>query len=316
MTTLLLIGGTHPRYRAKFDDTYTLIELPNGDVANITAEMAQTVEGLATFGSANAALMDALPKLKIIAGFGAGYEGIDVAHAASKNIIVTNTSEALNDEVADTAVALLINTVRQLPKSEAWLRAGGWTAGGSYPVTPLTLRGRHAGIYGMGKIGKMVAQRLEAFNIRVSYHGRNRQDGLHYDYHPSLASLAEATDTLICIVPKTPQTHHVINAEIFEKLGPSGVLINVGRGWSVSEPDLIAALQNGTIAGAGLDVFEDEPNVPGALYGFDNVSLLPHVASGSVYTRNAMADLAADNLISYFTQGRPLTPVSETPFTG
>jgi lactate dehydrogenase-like 2-hydroxyacid dehydrogenase len=168
-------------------------------------------------------------------------------------------------------------------------------------------------MYGMGRIGQQIARRLEAFNVRISYHTRSPRKDVAYGYCGSLLELAETVDTLICIVPKTPETRQTINTEILKALGPNGVLINVGRGWTVSEDDLIAALENGDIAGAGLDVFEDEPNVPEGLLKFDNVSLLPHVASASVITRNAMADLVADNLIAFFEKGAPITPVPETP---
>jgi lactate dehydrogenase-like 2-hydroxyacid dehydrogenase len=185
---------------------------------------------------------------------------------------------------------------------------------GPFRLSPLSLRGRHIGMYGMGRIGQQIAKRLEPFNVRIGYHTRSQRKDVAYDYYPSLKALAEAVDTLVCIVPKTAETRRTINTEILKALGRNGVLINVGRGWTVSEDDLIKALEEGNIAGAGLDVFEDEPNVPERLMTFDNVSLLPHVASASVHTRNAMADLVADNLIGYFENGAPVTPVAETPF--
>ena len=220
----------------------------------------------------------------------------------------------LDEEVADTTIGLLLNTLRLLPQAENWLRAGHWVKEGPFRLSPLSLRGRHIGMYGMGRIGQQIARRLESFNVRISYHTRSPRPGLDYGYQPTLRALAEAVDTLICIVPKTPETRQTINIEILKALGPTGVLINVGRGWTVNESDLVSSLEAGDIAGAGLDVFEDEPNVPEALLKFDNVSLLPHVASASVVTRNAMADLVADNLISFFKNGKPITPVAETPW--
>ena len=222
----------------------------------------------------------------------------------------------LDEEVADTTIGLRLNTLRQLPRAENYLRDGRWVKDGGYPLSPLTLRGRHIGMYGMGRIGQQIAHRLEAFNVKISYHTRSPKADIAYDYYPTLKELATAVDTLIAIVPKTPETRQTINREILEALGSNGVMINVGRGWTVHEDDLADALERKVIAGAGLDVFEVEPCLPERLLAFDNVSLLPHVASASVATRNAMADLVADNLISWFEQGKPVTPVPETPFRG
>jgi lactate dehydrogenase-like 2-hydroxyacid dehydrogenase len=314
MTTLLLVGRAHPRFRDKLAGKFQLLELPDAAPASVTADMADKVEGVTTFNQMTPALIDALPNLKIIANFGVGYDGVDAGHAAKRGVIVTNTPGVLDEEVADTTIGLLLNTLRQFPQAENYLRAGRWVKDGAFPLSPLTLRGRHVGMYGMGRIGQQIARRLDAFNVRISYHTRSRNPDLAYDYHPTLLGLADAVDTLICIVPKTPETRQTINRETLAALGPNGVLINVGRGWTVHEPDLIDALERKVIAAAGLDVFEDEPNVPEGLLRFDTVSLLPHVASASVATRNAMADLVADNLIAWFETGRPITPVPETPF--
>jgi lactate dehydrogenase-like 2-hydroxyacid dehydrogenase len=315
MTTVLLIGKVHPRVRERLSAKFDLLELPKPDAAGVTPEMAAKVVATASFNTMPAAVIDALPNLKLIANFGVGYDGVDVKHAAAKGIIVTNTPDVLDEEVADTTLGLLLNTIRLLPRAEAWLRAGRWAKEGPFPLSPLSLRGRHIGMYGMGRIGQQIAHRLEAFHVKISYHTRSPNKDVPYAYVGSLKELAETVDTLVCIVPKTPQTRQTINTEILKALGKNGVLINVGRGWTVSEDDLARALENGDIAGAGLDVFEDEPNVPEALMKFDNVSLLPHVASASVHTRNAMADLVADNVISWLDKGVPVTPVPETPFS-
>ncbi|MBX9455024.1 MAG: 2-hydroxyacid dehydrogenase [Rhizobium sp.] len=314
MTTLLLIGKVNPRVRERLKGRFDILELPSARAEDVTSDMAARVAGTASFNAMPAALMDALPNLKIIANFGVGYDGVDVGHAASKGIIVTNTPDVLDEEVADTTIGLLLNTLRQFPRAENYLREGRWTREGAFPLSPLTLRGRHIGMYGMGRIGQQIARRLEAFNVKISYHTRSPKADIGYDYYPSLKALATAVDTLVCIVPKTPETRQTINREILQALGANGVMINVGRGWTVHEGDLADALERKVIAGAGLDVFEVEPCLPEALMKFDNVSLLPHVASASVATRNAMADLVADNLISWFEQGKPVTPVPETPF--
>lgn len=311
MTTVLLVGKAHPRFRERLAPHFELLELPSSDPRDVTPEMAAKVEGVTTFNNMTPALMDVLPNLKIVANFGVGYDGVDAAYAAGKGIMVTNTPDVLDEEVADTTIGLLLNTIRLLPQAENYLRAGGWVKEGAFRLSPLSLRGRHVGVYGMGRIGQQIARRLEAFNVRISYHTRSPKHGVPYEYLPTLKGLAEAVDTLICIVPKTPETYRTINTEILKALGKDGVLINVGRGWTVSEDDLIRALENGDIAGAGLDVFDDEPNVPEALLKFDNVSLLPHVASASVVTRNLMADLVVDNVISWFEKGKAITPVPE-----
>jgi lactate dehydrogenase-like 2-hydroxyacid dehydrogenase len=314
MTTLLLIGKINPRVRERLASGFDIVELPSGKAGDITAAMAAKVTGAAVSGNLSAPIMDALPNLQIIANFGVGYDGVDVGHAASKGIIVTNTPDVLDEEVADTTIGLLLNTLRLLPRAENYLREGRWVREGAFPLSPLTLRGRHIGMYGMGRIGQQIARRLAGFNVKIAYHTRTPKVDIAYDYHPTLKDLAAAVDTLICIVPKTAETRQTVNREILEALGPNGVMINVGRGWTVHEDDLADALERKIIAGAGLDVFEVEPCLPERLMKFDNVSLLPHVASASVATRNAMADLVADNLIAWFEQGRPITPVPETPF--
>jgi lactate dehydrogenase-like 2-hydroxyacid dehydrogenase len=174
------------------------------------------------------------------------------------------------------------------------------------------LRGRSAGIFGLGRIGKAIALRLEVFGMSVAYYNRNPVEGSSYRYYPSLVDLAKAVDTLICVAPGGKGTEKAVNAEVLDALGPDGVFVNVGRGSSVDEDALAAALENGTIRAAGLDVFADEPNIPQRLLDAPNTCLLPHVGSASVYTRDAMADLQVDNLVSWFSEGKAITPVSET----
>lgn len=313
--SVLTAGKVHPRVRQRLAEVFDVIHLERPDPALVTPEIAAKVRGATGFNGMPGALMAALPKLEIVANFGVGYDGVDVQHAAANGIMVTNTPDVLNEEVADTALGLLINTVRLLPQAENWLRQGRWVSEGAFRLSPLSLRGRTVGIYGLGRIGLEIANRVAAFNLPVSYHTRNPRKDVAYPYYPTLEAMAEAVDTLICIVPKTPDTHKTINAALLKKLGPNGVLINIGRGWTVDEDDLAEALENGTIAAAGLDVFQDEPRVPERLMKLENACLLPHVASASIPTRNAMADLTADNLISWFETGAPITPVPETPHT-
>ena len=243
---------------------------------------------------------------------GVGYDSVDARHAGSRGIVVTNTPDVLTEEVADTALGLLINTVRELPRAEQWLRQGRWQKDGHYRLSPATLRGRRAGIFGMGRIGLAIARRLEAFGLTIAYHNRREVAGVPYAYHPTLVGLAQAVDTLISVAPGGAATKKAVNAEVLEALGPDGVFINIGRGSTVDEPALIAALAKGVIRAAGLDVFAREPQVPQALIDLPNACLLPHVGSASVHTRNAMADLVVDNLIAWFSGKGPLTPVPET----
>ena len=314
--SILTAGKVHPRVIERLQPHFDLIRLDRPDPTLVTPEIAGKVRGATGFNGMPADLMAALPSLEIVANFGVGYDGVNVAHAAANNIMVTNTPDVLNEEVADTTLGLLINTIRLLPRAETWLRDGRWEKDGAFMLSPLSLRGRSVGIYGLGRIGLEIAQRVAAFNLPISYHTRSERKDVSYRYYPTLESLADAVDTLICIVPKTPETHKTINADILKRLGPNGVLINVGRGWTVDEEALADALENKVIAAAGLDVFQDEPHVPARLVALDNACLLPHVASASVPTRNAMADLTAENLISWFEKGRPVTPVPETPFRG
>lgn len=296
----------------RIDKVFKLVRIERADPALVTDEMRATVRGIASYAGISAAMVDALPNLEIIASFGVGYDSVDANHAAKRGVMVTNTPDVLTEEVADTAIGLLINTVRELYAAEKWLRDGDWVEKGNYRLSRLTLRGRSVGIFGMGRIGRAVARRLEAFGLPIAYHNRRKVEGLAYDYHATLKGLAEAVDTLICIAPGGAATEKAINAGILSALGPNGVLVNIGRGSTVDEAALAAALESGAIAAAGLDVFADEPNVPQALLDAPNTSLLPHVGSASDHTRRAMADLCVDNLVAWFTERRPLTPVPET----
>lgn len=310
--TILVLGQFNDHAVGRIDRTFSRVRIERADPSLVTDELRRSVRGIAAFGGINAALIDALPNLEIIANFGVGYDSVDARHAAQRGVMVTNTPDVLTEEVADTALGLLINTVRDLPRAETWLRDGSWARKGNYPLSRLTLRGRSVGIFGMGRIGLAIARRLEAFGLPIAYHNRRRVEGLPYEYHQTLKGLAEAVDTLISVAPGGASTQKAINAEILSALGPNGVFVNIGRGSTVNEAALAAALASGTIAAAGLDVFADEPNVPPALLAAPNTSLLPHVGSASEHTRRAMADLCVDNLVSWFSEGKALTPVPET----
>ena len=310
---VLVPGRMHPRALARLKDAFDVIEASAAEIPSLPEEVRGRVRGVATANSMSATWMDLFPQLEIVSNFGVGYDGVDSKHAGGKGILVTNTPDVLNDEVADTTIGLLINTVRRLPVAEQYLRDGRWEKEGPFPLSPLSLKNRHVGLVGLGRIGMEIAKRLEPFKVKISYHTRSKRDGVAYDYYGSVTELATAVDTLISIIPGTPETHKIINAEVLEALGSNGVFINVGRGWSVDEDALIDALKTEKIAAAGLDVFYDEPRVPAGLLTLPNVSVLPHVASASVPTRNDMADLVVDNLIAWFSEKKVLTPVPETP---
>lgn len=276
-------------------------------------QIGPRMRGVATstlYGRIDASLLDHLPNAEIIASFGVGYDNVDVAEAGRRGIVVTNTPGVLDDEVADLTIGLLLATLRKIPQADRYLREGRWPEA-PFPLSP-TLRGRKVGVVGLGRIGKAIARRLEGFDVPIAYHGRQRQDDVAYAYHPTLVGLAEASDVLIVVTPGGVTTRHLIDAKILHALGPDGVLINVSRGSVVDEQALIEALRAGTILTAGLDVFEDEPHVPRELIEIDHVVLLPHIASGSVHTRNAMGQLVVDNLLSWFRGEGALTEVPET----
>jgi lactate dehydrogenase-like 2-hydroxyacid dehydrogenase len=295
---------------------FTLHQLPAGSGQEAwLAEVGPRIRGLARGGHAHIgrALIERLPALEIIASFGVGYDGIDVAAAAERGVVVTNTPDVLTEEVADTALGLLLMTVRELSAAERHLRAGRWPLEGAYPLSA-SLRDRTVGIVGLGRIGMAIARRLEAMRITIVYHSRRARAGAPYRYYDNLRAMAADVDVLLVIVPGTAATRHLVNAGILEALGPNGILINVGRGSVVDEAALVSALKAGTIRAAGLDVFENEPHVPAELIALPNAVLLPHVGSASVHTRTAMGQLVVDNLASWFQHGKPLTPVPETPW--
>lgn len=312
---ILMTGPLMPYAADQLKAKFTVHELWTApDRAALLRELAGRVRGVAVGGHSkvDGALLDALPKLEIVSSFGVGYDHVDAVEAGKRGVVVTNTPDVLSDEVADLAVALLLATIRQIPQVDRYLRAGKWLEK-PYPLTT-SLRTRKIGIVGLGRIGKAVAHRLEAFGVPIAYHGRSRQEDVPYRYYPSLVEMAKDVDTLVSVAPGGAATHHMIGAEVFEALGPDGIVVNVGRGTVIDEQALIAALKKGTILSAGLDVFEDEPRVPAELIALEHVVLLPHVGSASVYTRQAMGQLLVDNLASWFAGKGPLTAVPETPW--
>ena len=313
---VLLIGAKKPVLVGGLESKVTLHYLADAkDQDAFLKSIADKVRAIAIAYTANkldAAFMQKLPKLEQISSFGVGYDHIDAKWAGEHGIVVTNTPEVLNEEVADTALGLLLCTVREFPKAERYLRAGKWPQG-HYPLTKATLRNRTVGMVGMGRIGKAIARRLEAFGVPVVYHSRNPQKGVTYKYYPKLLDMARDVDTLMVIVPGGAATANMINAEVLKALGPQGILINMARGSVVDEAALIEALKNRTIYSAGLDVFAKEPQVPSALMEMDNIVLFPHLGSSTEVTRAAMDQLVVDNILAWAAGKPPLTPVPETP---
>ena len=269
------------------------------DPAAFLAAQGGSFVGLATSArvGADAALINALPQLKVISSFGVGYDSIDVAAAHARGVVVGNTPDVLNDCVADLAWGGLIDVARGLSEADRFLRRGDWLKGQFRLATRVS--GKRLGILGLGRIGRSIAHRGLGFDMEVRYHSRKPVGGAPYTYEASAIALAEWADFLVVAVAGGAQTRHLVSAEVLQALGPKGYLINIARGTVVDEAALIDALTHQHIAGAGLDVFEDEPNVPAALMELDNVVLTPHIASGTHDTRRAMADLVLENLRSF-----------------
>jgi lactate dehydrogenase-like 2-hydroxyacid dehydrogenase len=312
---ILLIGPLRPVLAQGFTD-FTIHRLDGAGDRNALLAATAHVRAMAVSAPVQPIddpLLAALPKLQIISSFGVGYDHIDANAAARRGIVVTHTPDVLTEEVADTAIGLLLSTVRELPQSERYLRAGKWP-NGNYPLSRATLRNRTIGMVGLGRIGIAIARRLEAFGVPVVYHTRQPRPDFAYRHYPRLIDMARDVDTLIVIVPGGAATKNMIDAAVLHALGPEGIVINVARGSVIDEPALIAALREGKILAAGLDVFVSEPQVPEELLAMDNVVLLPHVGSASEFTRAKMDQLLVDNIRAWIADKPPLTPVPETPF--
>ncbi|KAK9923376.1 hypothetical protein M0R45_031798 [Rubus argutus] len=270
------------------------------------ATSIRAIVGNASTG-ADAELIETLPKLEIVASFSVGMDKVDLKKCKEKGIRVTNTPDVLNDDVADLAIGLVLAVMRRLCESDRYVRSGQWKKSDYKLTTKFT--GKTVGILGLGRIGKAVAKRAEAFSYPIVYCSIPEEPNLKYKYYPSVVELAFNCDILVVACPLTEETRHIINREVIDALGPKGVLINIARGPLVDEPELVSALLEGRLGVAGLDVYQNEPEVPEQLFGLENVVLLPHVASGTVETRNAMADLVIGNLEAHFLNKPLLTPV-------
>jgi lactate dehydrogenase-like 2-hydroxyacid dehydrogenase len=304
-----MVGPMMPHVMEALDSDFTVHRLWEvSDRKALLDEVGGQVRAIATSGhlGASAELMDALPKLEIIGCYGVGVDAIDLAHAAKRQVIVTNTPDVLNDDVANMAIALLLATSREIVNGDRYVREGKWLKGAMHLTR--SIRGRTLGILGLGRIGKDIARKAEAFGMEIAYHGRAKQD-IPYRYYADLVEMARDSDFLVAICPGGPATDKIVNRAVLDAIGPNGVFINVARGSVVDEPALVAALEEGRLGGAGLDVFAEEPKVPEALFKMEQVVLQPHAASATHETRRAMGDLVVDNLRAHFAGKPALTPV-------
>lgn len=309
---ILVVGKFFPSVMEDLTAKFSVTQVDNAaELEKLDDSALAAIAGFATFGWAPANVIDRMPNLKLISSFGVGYDGVAADYAASKNIIVTHTPNVLNDDVANTTIALILTTMRRIVEQDKYLRAGRWVSEGNAPLTR-SIAGKTVGIVGLGRIGEAIAHKLSVFNCTTVYHSRNEKAGVSYQYYGDLIAMAEACDVLIAITPGGPATNKLINRDVMNALGAEGTLINVARGSVVDEAELIKALQEGRLGAAGLDVFEEEPKVPAELIAMDNVVLTPHVASATWETRQAMSDLVVENLVSYFESGSPETPVPES----
>ena len=308
---VLVVGNFFPSVLTDLNASFTVHHVQNADeLAGMDDAVLARVEGFATFGWAPVEVIDRMPNLKLISSFGVGYDGVAADHAASKGIVTAHTPNVLNDDVANTTIMLVLATMRRMVEQDRYLRDGRWVRDGNAPLTT-SIAGKTVGIVGLGRIGEAIAHKLSVFNCTTVYHSRNEKPGVDYAYYGDLVEMATVSDVLIAITPGGPATNKLINKAVIEALGPTGTLINVARGTVVDEAEMVSALQDGRLGSAGLDVFEDEPNVPQELIDMDHVVLTPHVASATWETRQAMSDLVVENLTTFFDKGAPTAPVPE-----
>lgn len=311
---VLAVSKLSPLWAPQLAATYTVHDRLHETDPAAFAAIAPRIRAIAASGESKvpASLIAQLPALEVIAVMGVGYDGVDVGAAKARGIPVTHTPNVLNDDVADLALGLMLSAARQLPQADRYVREGLWPQKGAMPLAR-KMSGARLGIVGLGRIGQAIATRAAAFGMSIAYTSRSAKAGVPYRYLPTAKDLAAESDFLVIITPGGDGTRKMINAEVLAALGKGrgeGILVNVARGSVVDEAALIDALERGVIAGAGLDVFEAEPQVPERLRALPHVVLAPHIGSATAATRQAMADLAHGNLAAHFA-GRPL--LSPTP---
>lgn len=303
MPDLLQIGGVTDVMKERLEAAFTIHQTNGYNADDITHIVTNGHDGV------KPELMASLPNLKMISGYGVGYDAIDAEEAARRGIIVTHTPNVLNEEVATTAVLLMLMCYREALRDDAYARTGAWEAKGGAPLTR-SPENQTIGILGLGRIGQAIADKLAPWNPTIVYHSRSKKD-VPYIYYDNLVAMAQDCDVLICITPGGASTNKIVNAEVMEALGPTGTLINVARGSVVDETAMTEALQSGKLGWAGLDVFEAEPHIPEALRALPNTVLLPHVGSATVETRAAMGALTVNNLLQHLKDGTVISAVPE-----
>lgn len=307
---ILLLEPMLPEVETELEIAYKVYRpFPHMDPADSLPTAAPRIRAIITGGGIGASnrLIDALPALEIIAINGVGTDAVDLQHASDRGIRVTTTPDVLTDDVADMAIGLMLAVARRICAGDRIVRDGRWPRG--HATLGRTVSHKRLGIVGLGRVGRAIAQRAEGFRMTIAYADPAPQDGVPYRHYPQLTDLARESDFLVIAAAGGPASRGIVNAAVFEALGPDGVLVNVARGSVVDEPALVAALTEGRIAGAGLDVFAHEPNVPEALWTLENVVLTPHQSSATVETRRAMADLVLRNVAAKLAGNEPPTAV-------
>ncbi len=307
---LLAIGSYNDWDIGPMQEEYSLHTLGSAEeIPRLPEALRQEVRAIAFkfHGRLTGELLDALPNLGLVSNYGVGYDAIDVDACKERGIRVTNTPDVLNDDVADLAVAMLVVQSRQMIAASAHVRSGAW-AGGPLPLNR-KVSGRRAGIVGLGRIGRDIADRLAPMKMEIHYTSRSEKETPGWTFHPDIVSLATAVDYLFVALVGGPETAGAIDRDVLAALGPDGIVINISRGSVVDEDALIAALQDGTIRGAGLDVFASEPDLDPRFLDLDNVVLQPHQGSATIETRRAMGQLQRDNIAAFFAGDALLTPV-------
>ncbi|WP_454697197.1 2-hydroxyacid dehydrogenase [Arthrobacter humicola] len=311
-TAVLQVGPLMPTVQEAIRSEYDAVRLPDStpEREEFLQHHGGSFEVAVTSGKFGVGpdLMRALPGLRAVINFGVGYDTTDVAQAARRGITVSNTPDVLNDCVADTAIALYLDVLRRVSAADRFVRRGDWLSKGNFPLATRA-SGKRVGILGLGRIGRVIARRLEGFDCEISYHSRNPVDGVSYEYKASPRELAAGCDVLIVAAAGGSGSAKLVDADVIDAIGSDGYLINIARGTVVDEDALVAALLAGRLAGAGLDVFAEEPKVPEDLLALDNVVLLPHLGSGTHETRAAMAELTLANLRQFVASGSVLTAV-------
>lgn len=310
--TILALGTLLPAEMDELEKHYDLIRLwkESDPETTLKAHKNDIVAILSSYNGmpVTRRILEALPNISMIGQFGMGVDNIDLPATKERHISVSNTPDILTADTADTALSLMLAVSRRIVEADMYVRVGKWPSGAFPLATSMT--GKRVGIVGMGRIGQAIGKRCEGFDMIVSYHGPREKPGVSYQFYADLLQMAEASDFLVLACPGGPETKHIVNAKVLKALGRKGFVVNIARGSVINTDDLLVALRNREIAGAGLDVYENEPNIPEALISMDNVVLLPHIGSATSETRAAMGRLVISNILAHF-EGRPLlTPVN------